>query len=195
MIDTRLKMKGVADSLTSELERNDRLRRMIWLIAYIVVLYVITFLHDANNLAAQRIDTLSQQLSRIGNTDEVEVWERRLAHESDVFETLKSGCWQAKTPELASADMQTVISQLAGAYSLEAVRLDLAEPEYRLLSGTNSWLIRAQLSAKADSGVVPLLVNALESSQSFFAIERLRFIQRRGGSLDLLLAACFLEVK
>ncbi|MBO6658531.1 MAG: hypothetical protein JJ934_16690 [Pseudomonadales bacterium] len=189
------KVRNVGEPLFLEFQQNVRLRRMAWLIVYLILFYLISFLHDSNVQSRKMNANIADRLTRLESTETIDVWKRRLEYETTFFESLRSTCWDATTPELASADMQTVIRQLAVTYGLKSVRLNLAEAEPYLLAGRRSWLIRAQLDARVERGGIPPLVSALESEQSMFAIERLHFVQGRGGSLSLLLAACFREAE
>lgn len=199
MLQALVKIESTLKIIESELLSNLRLRRMVWLIGLILVCYVILGLHEFNVSLGERSIAMQSEISRIMRGAEVssEEWWGRLEDEKRVQDHLIRSCWVAKDSRLASADMQTTLQQLSTAYDLKNSKLSLSNPEdLQLDEARNAWLIRAQVRGRIPQPRLPSLVNALENSETRFFVSEMRFVeQRKSGTLDLTLSACFIEGK
>lgn len=181
------------DSLIREIRVNSRLVRLIWLVGYLVALYAIVALHDESNRLRETTAVLIKRTERVLAAGEVETWDVRYRHELMVSEQLLAYCWSSSSAELASADMQTVLQRLALDNEIGKVRLVIGEPETEKFDDKSVWLIRAQLQGRSERENLPFFVKALEKSGEFFSIEGVTYFEQRGGSMTLLLQACFVD--
>lgn len=177
-----------------ELRQNPRIFRLLWVCLYIVFLYLIFGLYDRNHVMQQTVGTEASQLARHTVSEGVEEWYERLEQERHVKNELLALCWNAPSSTLASADMQTRLQRLSATHKLDASRLSVAEPVVHQFGDKKIWVIRAQISGKSDRARLPIMIDAIENGDEQFVIERMQFSDRRSGSINLLVTACFIEV-
>lgn len=189
--------KSIVNKLAAEFHTNLRIRRMAWLIAYILVLYMILGLSDFNTALREKTAAMQVEISRIarGSDTTEQIWTERLAAEETAQQQLTQSCWQAKNARLASADMQTELQQFYRTFDLANSRLALSDPEaLELNNGIAVWVIRGDVRGRINLNRLPSLVNALESGENRFFLREVRFVrQRNSGTLDIMLAACFVR--
>ncbi len=188
------KLRALQPKLQQEIQSNARMVPMLWLIVYLAMGYLVLGMYDTNQVLRASTQQLSGELARANAVAGASVWQRRFEREEQSAHSLIEKCWVAPNKGIASADMQTVLQQVAANHRLENVRLTMAVPEEHEVSGRTAWFIRAQVRARANKGNVPPMVFALEEPAAFFAVERVRYVAGRGaGTLDLTVAACVLE--
>ncbi len=178
----------------TELSANERFRRMIWLIVYILMCYGIVGLGDLTSSYEAASESKQSELARLLTSSDasMETWSERKGNESQLQDQLLESCWMSQGPRLASADMQTELQRITKAYSLKNSRLTLSTPETIELDSNEVWLIRAQVRGRLHQPRIPSLLKALEYGENSFAISKLRFVdQRGGGTLNMTLVACF----
>jgi len=187
------KASVMRDALMAELESNRRLVRLLGAIFCILAMYIVAGLNDKNENLAISLAQMQSQASRSVDADDLQRWAERLATEEETQSVLVKGCWTAPSARLASADMQTLLQQLTGTYSIDNVRLTLSPPLAHKIGRREAWEIRAQIVGKATSSNLLSFVDALDKPSSYFAVERLLFSENRNGLLNLMLYACFVE--
>lgn len=166
---------------------------MCWVIVYLMICYVIATCYDSTQALKAANESEARQLSRVQGGDSVSLWQKRYDAERKVFEQNRSRCWNAPSKEIASADVQTLLQKMAIEYELNDPRLTIGEPEPGVFDGENAWRVSAQIRGRINSGLLPPLINMLEADEAFFAVTRLEYLQKRSGTLNLFVSACFLE--
>jgi len=195
--DLQSSMFKAAASFNDELSGNERFRRMIWLIVYILICYGIVGLGDLAGSFGESAATKRSELARLSSSSGVslDTWEERKNTEASMQQQILGQCWSAKQSRLASADMQTALQQVARNYSLKNSRLTLSSPETMETHSGQVWQIRAQVRGRIAQRELPSLIKALEYAERSFAVEKMHFVdQRGGGSLNLTLVACFRDL-
>lgn len=175
-----------------EVQQNVRLTRFLWVIAYLVVVYLIdsiSYLVQRESLELGRMQSLLSETVQIEpKTD----WEVRLTQEQLALDSYRQLCWQVPNVEIASAELQTVLQNHVADHAINASRLTLAIPESAQTDAGNSWIIRAQLSGRIPDRTLPGLIYDLESLPRYLSIDRVGLVSARG-ALNMVVAACFLE--
>lgn len=185
--------RALQRAFNQELESNDRFPRMLWTILYLLILFVTLSIYDSAKLLRDSNGATERQVSRLLASESSEQWQVRLDAEIETFQQNKKLCSTTPSKEIASADLQTMLQRLASQFQVNDARLTVGEPEAGKLYQSQGWVIRAQIRGRAESGMVPPLVDALENISPVFVVERMDFLQRSTGTLNLFLAACFLE--
>lgn len=189
--------KSLLSSLKLEFHANPRIRRLTWLIGYILVLYIVLALSDFNTSLRTESTAMQAEIARIMRGSETTgvVWHERLSQEESLQQQLIQSCWTAKDARLASADMQTELQKFYRNFDLKNSRLALSDPEaLKLSEGGTAWVIRGDIKGRIKLNRLPSLVNALEHGKNRFFVQEVRFVrQRSAGTLDMLLSACFVQ--
>lgn len=195
LIEFRSSFTQASSVFREEYTANQRFRRMIWVVGYVLICYLIVWLSEAADSTDVSTGTKRAELARLSanSAETIETWRERQRSEQLAQDQLLASCWVANDSRLASADMQTTLQQLAGAYGLDKPRLSLSNPEQVNVENGVAWLIRARVNGRILESKLPSLVNALENSDTRFFLSEVRFVEQRGsGTLNLTLSACFL---
>lgn len=194
LVDIKSSLVGILDTFRGEIVSNDRFRRMIWLIGYILICYLIVGVGELGESLDQEVEARRAELSRLSSTTGVspDTWMTRLEAEQRTQNQLLEACWPARDQRLASADMQTMLQQITSVYSPKSSRLSLSEPERLSLETRDIWQIRAQLRGRMGLERIPSLINTIENSDTPLFVKRFLYIQQRGNNtLELTVEACF----
>lgn len=195
------RFSGKSMFLSAQLERfrmeiatNPRLKRMTWLILLIVLIYSFLGLHDINRKLRTDHQRLVAEVVRLQQMQDPSVWQARLYQEKELSVELGDLCLQALSEQLASADVQTKLQRITSKNEMENSRLTLSKPEVHSLDSGNVWYIRANISARVNIGNVPLVIRELETLESRFVVEQVRYVDAsNGGKLDVTVGVCIKE--
>ena len=185
-----LRLETLLQTFSEEVESNQRLHRMAWIIGLLLSGYLYFSVYDASARQVERLESLFVQSERITNIGSLELWQSRAAQQEVLQRELRTYCWSANSPQLASADIQTTLQRIINRYEIDYSRLTVASPE---IWDDSLWRIRAQLRGKLDSGSHYLaLLNDLEDLKRFIAVERVSLTSTgRGETIDMLVSVCF----
>ena len=183
-----LKLSSIRNRFLGEFVSNQRLQRMIWAIAYIIVFYFILALNDEVKLVALEARTESKNLQRLTAYDSTADWDEYRTREELVTDKLSQQLWRARTPGLASADLQTFLQEAVRKYEISNFRLKLGEPKPLSLGEATVWLIQAELIGKIARKQLPRMLADLESGDRSLSIDRLTFSPVRGNLLNMLVS-------
>ena len=161
---------------------------MIWAIAYIVAVYFILALTDEVNRVELEARSVSESLQRLSAYDSTTDWDEYKIREEKVNAELSRQLWSARTPGLASADLQTTLQEAIRKYEISNFRLKLGEPKPLSLGSAPVWLIQAELIGQISGKQLPRMLADLESSHRPLRIDRLTFAPARGNLLNLLVS-------
>ena len=185
------KVRYWVDLAAIEMRDNPRMPRMIKITGVIVALYLVLGVADQREKLEIVADRLAGEQAKLAGAAFEDSWNDRLEHEKQAFAQLAAKCWDAPSAGIASADMQTVLQRLSTNFDLQRLRLSVSVPELHDLEHGKFWPIRAQLQARVERNVLPVLVDAMEKAPKQFTIENLNFVDNRGSNLNVVLASCF----
>jgi len=185
---------SIRNQLEHEIKDNKRLQRLIWAIVYILVFYFILVLQDEIGALEFKAQTSVKNLSRYSAYDNDENWGDYRNQEQQVFQGLNSDIWPAKTPGLASADLQTFMQTAVREHEISSFRLKLGEPKTMEFENQPMWLVQAELIGKIPKKEFPKLMADLEKEGKSVLIERITFSPSRGDLLNLLVSIRAREV-
>ncbi|MBO6702757.1 MAG: hypothetical protein JJ921_10470 [Pseudomonadales bacterium] len=184
------------DTWSAEVEANPRLIRMMWCIGYLLMGYIIVAIHDQNQMSRQALLSLQAEGSRLSGVPLQSTWETRLEEEELTRSKLLTRCWGARSERLASADVQTRIQEITTNNHLEKSRLTVSKPEAYELEVGQMWFLRVSISGRLYGRDLPPLIRDLEDEEAPFVIERVSFVDARGGgSLSMMVSTCFKKIE
>ena len=171
----------------AEFERNARLRAGVWLIAAVVLFYLVLVQSDRVTAA---YDDFAAEAGRLDRADELlerEDWPQLLAAERAANQTLEAVFWQADTQGLAQAQMQAALAGIAGRLGLREVRIQpgLIQPVPNV---PGIWRVQAQFSASHESGAQLQVLHALATHPNKLVVDRLDMVRGRARLVAILSA-------
>ena len=182
--------------VAAELAGNARLRWGAWLIAGILLFWII--LVQSDRVAAvhgeyvAEAGHLAKARSLLGRQD----WPERLEAERETRRRLETALWEAETEGLAQAKLQGALNE-----AIEGLRLD----KPRIRSGVSQpvpdlpgvWRVQTRLDAAYRTGVELQVLHALATHPKKMIVDRLdlRRRSRRDSWMTLILSAYFTDVE
>jgi hypothetical protein len=181
--------------LQSQLEANQRLRWMVWGIAYILVLYLALSLHDWRQAGDETIAQLQRTSNKLDQLQHQTQWPERLQHEQQLSTQLRTRLWEAQSESLAEADVQNYLRRLMADHNAANYRPRLAPTEKVEMGGESLIKVTAEVSSSVTADQINHLLKALADNSRFIAIERFGYAPQRGGQFDMMVSAYFLMVE
>jgi len=175
-------------------QANQRLRWMLWGIAYIFVIYFGLTLgewrQERNDHVAQ-LQRTSVKLERLKTQTQ---WPERWQQEKGLAEKLTARLWTAESGSLAEADLQNYIRRVMVTLDAQNLRLRLAPTEVVELGGQSFTKVTADVTGVIKAQQIDQLLNVMAQSPKALVVERFGYAPQRAEQFSLLLSAYFLIV-
>ena len=186
----------VLQPLAEELSANARLRSGVWLIAGILLLYLILVQSDRVAAAHRDYAAEVERLARAERLLERRDWHELLDAERATHRALRTTFWEAETEGLAQAKLQGALSTILEGLGLgnPRIRSGVSQPVPDL---PGVWRGQTRLDATYRPGVELRLLHALATHPKKLIVDRLELRQRRrhDAYLTLILSAYFVGVE
>ncbi|OQW90908.1 MAG: hypothetical protein BWK79_18385 [Beggiatoa sp. IS2] len=179
-----------SERLFIELRKNARLRIGLWVIAMIVVGYIIMLLNDySTQLQQTYYETLARlnQLQTVANQTN---WMVRREQVQKQLTQLKARFWQADTKGLAQATFQKWLNTEVTKANIENARLQV-ESTLDVPHNTQLWQVTAKLDATFSPETLETLLAALSKNPQLVITERLQIFYQRNPRVSLIITAYF----
>lgn len=176
----------------AQAQANQRLRWLLWGVAYIFVLYfglTLSEWRQEHNQEVTKLQRTSIKLDRLKNQTQ---WPERLQQEKTAAEQLHAKLWTAESASLAEADMQNYVRRLMSSYETQNLRLRLGPTEVVALGGANFTKVTADVSGVLDVQQIDQLLNLMAQSPKVLVLERFSYAAQRGQQISMLVSAYFL---
>jgi hypothetical protein len=174
-----------------ELRGNTRLRLGLWLIAGILLVYMI--LVSTDRLAALR-DERAAALERLAQVEtlaaEEDIWAERAAQARALEAELQRRMWTSATPGLAQAQLQAWLQNTARNAGIGDARIMMRDVA-TLAGGDGLWLAAGTMTAPFQPSALPRLLFEVESAVPRVQIESLTVNNGRRKSLQMTVSAVF----
>lgn len=180
----------LSESLLTELRKNTRLRLGLWIIAAIIISYIIILMNDYSTQLQQTYhDTLTRlnQLQSVANQTN---WVVRKDQIHQQLGQLKTRLWQADTKGLAQATFQKWLNAEVAKANIENARLQV-ESTLDVPQNTQLWQVTAKLDAIFSPETVESLLAALTKNPQLVVTERLQIYYQRNPRFTLIITAYF----
>ncbi len=173
-------------------QANQRLRWMLWGIAYIFVIYfgltLSEWRQERNDHVAQ-LQRTSVKLERLKTQTQ---WPERWQQEKELAEKLNTKLWTAESNSLAEADLQNYIRRVMVVMEAQNLRLRLAPTEVVELGGQSFTKVTADVTGVIKTQQIDQLLNVMAQSPKALVVERFGFSPQRAEQFSLLLSAYFI---
>lgn len=177
--------------VVTQIQTNIRLRRMLWGVVYILVLYLYLIISDALEITQNDSEGMQKSLFRFAKYENRMDWDELLDHELKVGRQLQDRLWTAASPGLAEADFQTFLQQVLQDNQMDHMLLKLGEARAMQFNAAEYWIIQAEVTGTIDRGRVLKLISDLASHNRLVKVERFTYSPERGKRVNLLLTAYF----
>lgn len=178
----------------AQLQANQRLRWMLWGIAYIFILYFGLTLSEWRQDHNQEIAQLQRTSVKLDRLKSQTQWPERWEQEKSVAEKLRAKLWSAESASLAEADVQNYIRNLMTSYETQNLRLRLGPTEVVALGGENFTKVTADVTGVLGAQQIDQLLNLMAQSPKALVVERFSYAPQRGEQISMLVSAYFLIV-
>lgn len=175
-----------------QLQANQRLRWMIWGIAYIFIFYFSLVLSDWRQEQNQMVEQLQRTSVRLDQLKHQTEWPERWVQEKVVAEKLRVKLWETQSEGLAEADVQNYLRKLMTDHSAQNYRPRLASPERITLGGEELIKVTAEVTGSVVVGQIDHLLKALADNPKRISIEQFNYLPQSNGQLTMHLAVYFL---
>ncbi len=180
--------------LQSQLQANQRLRWMLWGIAYILILYFALSLSEWRQAGNETIAQLQRTSAKLDQLQHQTQWPERLQHEQELGVQLRTRLWETQSESLAEADVQNYLRRLMTDHNALNYRPRLAPTEKIEIAGQSLIKVTAEVSGSVAASQIDHLLKALADNSRFIAVERFGYSPQRAGQLDMMVTAYFLIV-
>ena len=178
--------------LNEQLRANQRLRWMVWGIAYIFIVYFALVLGEWRQEHNQTLEQLQRTSLRLEQLQHQSQWPERIEQEKAIAASLRPRLWVTQSEGLAEADVQNYLRKLMTDHNVQAYRPRLAPPES--ISAGNEQLIKvtAEVSGSITADNVDKLLKALADHSRHIGIEQFNYHPQSNGQLSMIIAVYFL---
>lgn len=171
---------------------NQRLRWMLWGIAYIFILYFGLTLSEWRQERNQHIEQLQRTAVKLERLKTQTQWPERWQQEKELAEKLNARLWTAESSSLAEADFQNYIRKVMVVLDAQSLRLRLAPTEVVELGGQSFTKVTADITGVIKTPQIDTLLNVMAQSPKALVVERFSYSPQRAEQFSLLLSAYFL---
>lgn len=178
-----------------QLQTNQRLRWMMWGIAYIVVFYFSLVLHDWRQEHNQTVTQLQRTSVKLNQLKDQTQWPERWEQEKAVAEKLRVKLWETQSESLAEADLQNYLRKIMNDHNAQNYRPRLAPTERVNLGGETLIKVAAEVTGTVASNQIDHFMKALADNAKSLEIERFSYSPQRSGQLNMQVVAYFLIVE
>lgn len=178
-----------------QLQANQRLRWMMWGIAYIFVFYFSLVLNEwrqEHNQAVTQLERTSFKLDQLKHQTQ---WAERGQQEKAVGEKLRSKLWETQSESLAEADLQNYLRKIMNDHNAQNYRPRLAPTERVNIGGETLIKVAAEVTGTITSAQIDHFMKALADNTKSLELERFSYSPQRGGQLNMQVVAYFLIVE
>jgi hypothetical protein len=178
--------------LNEQLQANQRLRWMVWGIAYIVIFYFSLVLSEWRQEHNQAVEQLQRTSSRLDQLKDQTQWPERLEQEQAISEQLRAKLWETQSEGLADADVQNYLRKLMTDHGAQNYRPRLAAPERITLGGEELIKVTAEVTGVVEVARIDRLLKALADNPKRIAIEQFNYLPQSSGQLLMRVSVYFL---
>lgn len=172
-------------------QANQRLRWMLWAIAYIFVLYFGLTLGEWRQEHNEQVAQLQRTAVKLERLKTQTQWPERWQQEKELAEKLNAKLWTAESGSLAEADLQNYIRRVMGVMDAQNLRLRLAPTEVVELGGQSFTKVTADVTGVIKTAQIDQLLNVMAQSPKALVVERFGYSPQRAEQFSLLLSAYF----
>jgi hypothetical protein len=178
-----------------QLQSNQRLRWMMWGIAYIFVFYFSLVLNDWRQEHNQAVTQLQRTSVKLDQLQHQTQWPERWQQEKAVAEKLRGKLWETQSESLAEADVQNYLRKLMNDHNAQNYRPRLAPTERVNIGGETLIKVAAEVTGAITSAQIDHFMKALADNAKSLEIERFSYSPQRSGQLNMQVSAYFLIVE
>ncbi|MDR7088702.1 hypothetical protein [Cellvibrio fibrivorans] len=178
--------------LNEQLQANQRLRWMVWGIAYIVIFYFSLVLSEWRQEHSQEVEQLQRTSARLDQLKHQTQWPERLEQEKAVAEQLRTKLWETQSEGLADADVQNYLRKLMTDHGAQNYRPRLAVPERITLGGVALIKVTAEVTGTVEVARIDQLLKTLADNPKSIAIEQFNYHPQSNGQLLMRVSVYFL---
>ncbi len=175
-----------------QLQSNQRLRWMIWGIAYIFIFYFSLVLNDWRQEQNQKVEQLQRTSVRLDQLKHQTQWPERWEQEKAVAEKLRVKLWETQSEGLAEADVQNYLRKLMTDHKAQNYRPRLAPPERITLGGEELIKVKAEVTSSVAVDQIDHLLKALADNPKRISIEQFNYHPQSNGQLTMHVSVYFL---
>ena len=175
-----------------QLQRNQRLRWMMWGIAYIFIFYFSLVLHDWRQEHNQTVAQLQRTAVKLSQLKDQTQWPERWAQEKAVAEKLRVKLWEAQSESLAEADLQNYLRKIMNDHNAQHYRPRLAPTERVNIGGETLIKVAAEVTGMVASNQIDHFMKALADNAKSLGIEQFSYSPQRNGQFNMQVVAYFL---
>ncbi len=177
-----------------QLEANQRLRWMMWGIAYIFVFYFSLVLNDWRQEHNQTVAQLQRTSIKLDQLKHQTQWPERWTQEKEVGEKLHGKLWETQSESLAEADLQNYLRKLMNDHNAQNYRPRLAPTERVTIGGETLIKVAAEVTGAVATNQIDHFMKAMADNSKALEVERFSYSPQRSGQLNMQVAAYFLVV-
>lgn len=181
--------------LQAQWQANQRLRWMLWGIAYIFLFYFGLTLSEWRQERNQHIEQLQRTSVKLERLKTQTQWPERWQQEKELAEKLNAKLWTAESSSLAEADLQNYIRRVMVTLEAQNLRLRLAPTEVVELGGQSFTKVTADVTGVVKTQQIDQLLNVMAQSPKALVVERFAYAPQRAEQVSLLVSAYFLIVE
>ncbi len=178
-----------------QLQANQRLRWMMWGIAYIFVFYFSLVLNDWRQEHNQTVAQLQRTSVKLTQLKDQTQWPERWEQEKAVAEKLRVKLWETQSESLAEADLQNYLRKIMNDHNAQSYRPRLAPTERVNIGGQTLIKVAAEVTGTVASSQIDHFMKVLADNAKSLEIERFSYSPQRSGQLNMQVVAYFLIVE
>ncbi|GGY82514.1 hypothetical protein GCM10011613_29150 [Cellvibrio zantedeschiae] len=178
-----------------QLQANQRLRWMMWGIAYIFVFYFSLVLNDWRQEQNNSVAQLQRTSTKLDQLKHQTQWPERWQQEKAVGEKLRGKLWETQSESLAEADLQNYLRKLMNDHNGQNYRPRLAPTERITIAGETMIKVAAEVTGAVASTQIDHFMKAMADNPKSLEVERFSYSPQRSGQLNMQVAAYFLIVE
>ncbi len=138
----------------------------------VVLLYGYLVMSDARTAAIAETERLAERLGRLEALQGEQVWTQRADRARQLRVRIESRLWEADTPGIAQAELQSWLRRQAAQSGMPNPQLSLGEPD--AVEGVPGLVaVSAQLEGQFSPDVLRGLLERIETHERHIAIQRL----------------------
>jgi|GEM_PF-6102757 len=187
-------IEKIVSQFQAQWHANQRLRLMLWAVAYIFILYFGLTLGEWRQEHNERVAQLQRTSVKLERLKTQTQWPERWQQEKELAEKLTAKLWTAESGSLAEADLQNYVRRVMVTLDAQNLRLRLAPTEVVELGGQSFTKVTADVTGVIHAQQIDQLLNVMAQNPKALVIERFSYTPQRAEQFSLLLSAYFLIV-
>lgn len=178
-------LRRSTQDLRAQFASNRRLAAMVLFIPGIALLYAALLVQDAISAAAGERVPLAHRAARLAAVADGTDWQQRIIVETERRAGHEAALWRADSPELAAADLQTVLQRVAATH-LSWNRLKLVGNER--IEDIGGWRITGELTGKLKADNPLALLQEIGEHSPRILVDRFDVSRLRGQTVTMQLS-------